>query len=1671
MVIAPGRVEELNTKVFTETSTLFIPPSLELRVFDSLGCCGRSVTLRGERASLGEIGFEPKSAILNPVQTRLGSEAPVVAFSRANFKSAPIPLVDGCLLDSDRVFGKAKKLSFRVPSGRRLFCFEKEGWKGKGSVIDVNGTSVDAAKSYYVWGRHSKEVVVSGTTYDDLSSSVRAVLGAGTYNDLDPALLSANTSLLIPAGYEIVFYEKTGARGKSMNYSHSAEFIWDGFSSFVPKSAVVKRKISSRTTSRIKAFAETNWKGTSVSFDDGLVPDVAATKIGSGLAHSFRIPSGKRLICFRDKDCEGECISFTGDQTWDIADSKSLYIWGGNSTHAFLFNGCYWKGKAKASRINPGEIQKVSSQFNPVTALVPDGFELRLYDQVNATGRCCILRGAAMTSGRLEFKPKSAYLDKAGILPKRVRFFSENCLTGDAVAVAPDGKSFALEQPVKSLAIPEGLMLTEIKPSGLKILRSDQSHFALSKGTTVLCAYSYRLGCGEDSAVTLCTADADLSSWILGLQRTADITDLPGAKTGMEFSKLILPGGFEVSLYEKRDFGGRVFKVDNFGPDAYRTVVLKDWSRKPGSLVVSRSVDVARCSGGAALSLKNASSDRSQAGVELSFGKKVLKRGRWVHVAAVFSGGKITRFLNGRNIGDGSLPAVNKSSNHVFLASNGFMGSIGMLSIHSAARDEQSIAKGRFYFPDESHGSDLQVLWNFDSSDVYNVDSRDKQKSSKIGVTSIVNGVKSHFSSYTPYVDTLIQSQFHFIDTEFPADPLTVGLGKHLMAQSEAKAAREKQEAQRNHNKEIDSANRRAAATKKSAHERALAESAMASVTEVYGIVGNAVNVVDNQGKPKKSFFPPNGGFTDGLSNLLSAVAVSESYPIHMVALKSFGDRDSQTLAVLNDGMDFLEASLKGSLGGVTTGSKLNIAACVLDQQTASMAETFAFILMTSGDIYATLAGVQNASLDHLYRISPSADPDLWTLAFDSKRKCLYVGDGRSILAIDLTVTSTGVSLRSKAKEFRLLVSSAKSPMPTAMTVDDITGDVYWVDGKLGLLRKMTQGGTQIQNLYHIQTCRPGLAIDPVLKRIYWCGHAKNIRSGLITQVEQSDEVSIHTSRIRLRGAKWVAPGIWNTCGLKDTPWNHYEDDSGEGYMIWFRADKDGVLIRFEDAAGNFFQVSSEKKALLFTSCFDGRNARFEASHSVFPSRWHHLYLQLPKDSPEFVQYIFDLKTNHYQTKLPLRKNGKWQKIYTGCSGGIWAFDKGVEEGDCRWNLDDVERNHGGFEGPLSIQSCSEKFPSDNNWVGFSSAATMKSNPSNKYFTTEWSGYSAGQSSPSPSGQVLNFDGKGSYAISEDFLLKGARDLTVEVWLRCRDLKKESVVFDVGEVNGVTLSVGNTGQIIFSNRFGDQAKSLSGHGIWARDWFHIIVRVAFDGEAEIFINGASIACGQIGTLGEFQANAFIGRSRNGDVGFFNGQIAYLRAWNFCFSDNEVRQSGETDTLKFQKQHSAFRQILFSGNTDGTAPEYAHFPFETDGPLAIRSKSLAAHEKALSAVAARAEAERKASEMISNASAEAEQQKTDAHASLVDAKNQAAEEIGNARLAHRKKVSDAIQRKADAQSQASRKVSAANRDAKKSKDSARNKAAKIKDEANQKKKKLIADANKRLRKAKEERAKH
>ncbi|MEI8259779.1 MAG: LamG domain-containing protein, partial [Deltaproteobacteria bacterium] len=175
---------------------------------------------------------------------------------------------------------------------------------------------------------------------------------------------------------------------------------------------------------------------------------------------------------------------------------------------------------------------------------------------------------------------------------------------------------------------------------------------------------------------------------------------------------------------------------------------------------------------------------------------------------------------------------------------------------------------------------------------------------------------------------------------------------------------------------------------------------------------------------------------------------------------------------------------------------------------------------------------------------------------------------------------------------------------------------------------------------------------------------------------------------------------------------------------------------------------------------------------------------------------------------------------------------------------------------------------------------------------------------PAATNRVLELDGSASYVELPPNLLAGAREMTVEAWLKWDQLSElPSVTFSYGEISGWFL-VGSADRNNIGCGLIGSAGLIGGSGaglaniLELHQWYHVAAVASTNGIL-FYVNGSLVGTNafqeRLFTTGPVQ-RAFLGQSEMGLSGRvdvlvgFRGQMDDVRLWNTARTAEQIRGS-------------------------------------------------------------------------------------------------------------------------------------------------------------------------------------
>jgi hypothetical protein len=490
-----------------------------------------------------------------------------------------------------------------------------------------------------------------------------------------------------------------------------------------------------------------------------------------------------------------------------------------------------------------------------------------------------------------------------------------------------------------------------------------------------------------------------------------------------------------------------------------------------------------------------------------------LRNDKWAHLAFTWDVNTLQYYLNGRLVSTQQTDVAFNVSGPWTLGGD-FCGEVGPISLHNSLMTQQDISTGRYNLPDaDTEG--LIECWPMNNVN-----------------TDAVTPIKGDYSC--PF-----ENEFTFwVTTKFPvsiADSPTA----HIKATEVQQHIIQTRQARLNKaNTDLEKAHVDGSKALREAHEKAEAKSYFSHVTRIFAWDRYQLILLDKHGQvpliDNNKFNPDipymaNGPSRNELitSDLYSHEDETKAFaldPVTKVMFISLVPKDArkfprqsqllfnlpnlapQTLCELDTTIMALAVDPSGwskhpvVYGVDNTGQVLAI-------------EVDAF------DVYDNQTGEYTYKPTRKMGKAKSQGTGHYSLAVNEKSKFIVWSNGHEIWrmnVIDPSRDYTGI----------ILVNHAQSPNPIAVAIDDLSGDVYWVDGVDKMVRRLIAKENRVVDLYPAPIPRPGIDLDifraedlqskdvkypseATQKRIYWTSnYEQEVGATLISDIGVFAELS-----------------------------------------------------------------------------------------------------------------------------------------------------------------------------------------------------------------------------------------------------------------------------------------------------------------------------------------------------------------------------------------------------------------------------------------------------------------------------------------------------------------------------------------------------------------------------------
>lgn len=501
----------------------------------------------------------------------------------------------------------------------------------------------------------------------------------------------------------------------------------------------------------------------------------------------------------------------------------------------------------------------------------------------------------------------------------------------------------------------------------------------------------------------------------------------------------------------------------------------------------------------------------------LTFGSRRLRRGKWVHLACTFDGQTQLFFVDGVLVDEVAQTKV-PQLDPIVLIGEGFAGQMWSVRIHSAKLSQDQIADGRFAAPDQNEphaifGCEMSVPDDqlHDTDYIYAFGSVDSDGRALIWSKS-----------------TLPESS-----TESPlAQRVLLARRGEITDQMKAHHDEDQRKVQRVHT--------RLGEKMDAEHARIEALTYASNLEGIFAINGKDINQYDALGNITKNWSDHLKDFGDYrpdafcLDSVTGDLFVSLTLPWSLYTL-----------------YPLVRIAVDGTVTSVYTAADSPIRAMAFDP--SGWTSNSVIYFAGGGNVYSKaieFGDDQAPSSCLTIKTTPNTSASGWSMTIDQKRKVLVWSDGTEIWSTTIRQSASMTS--------RILVTHGQSPNPIALLCEEDTGDVFWIDGSLDLVRRCTSDGERIWDLYPAPAAGKAIAIDyfdashlrrraegareiAKRRRIYWTSRSVTTASAYKIDVPS---VICDLRHSALRRATGTPDHVGDIVHLMAAEWKHASEDA-----------------------------------------------------------------------------------------------------------------------------------------------------------------------------------------------------------------------------------------------------------------------------------------------------------------------------------------------------------------------------------------------------------------------------------------------------------------------------------------------------------------------------------------------
>ncbi len=583
----------------------------------------------------------------------------------------------------------------------------------------------------------------------------------------------------------------------------------------------------------IAAYEGDRFQGRPVAFAPGRYDDLSKFRIGAGHLSSLRIPPGYRAVLFEKTGCGGAAKTFANDVAhlgdWHqrahalvVIDTRHR-----KQEHAVVYADRQFAGVAEAFdlRSYPDLSELTIGEKSISSVDVPPGLEVTLYEQPGCQGASLRLQGeVAYLGDDWNDRACSAIVSLAAVpgAGDQVIAYDRHRFGGAAQAF-----KIGCYRDLSSKAVGKAAISSLQVPPGLQVVLFDQP--GLTGESRTLDASASDLGAWDDRAQSLFVARLlggggpgvrlfqiagnKGKVWHVPLGAYNDLSAVGGT------AALEIPAGFEVILYDQKDFKGHRTTLKADAQD------LGDWKGRAQSAVVARRCGVFDNPAGSGLSLEILPAPGLRPRQERFAGARV-RTGRWCHLAATWDGAELAYWLGGRKVA--ARPRKQVSFAGDWKMGEGFEGEIGLVAVRAGARDAKNLALRRFELPDKQD-PDLVAAWTLEEGSQAAVELLSRSKAA------------------------IPPGEAFWVHAALPADPTHTSLGQELQLRARQHGQALLQQAKADAHGKIEKAHKKAEAHLNEVQARATALAHATGFEAIRYLSGGQLASVNPKGRSDQS--------------------------------------------------------------------------------------------------------------------------------------------------------------------------------------------------------------------------------------------------------------------------------------------------------------------------------------------------------------------------------------------------------------------------------------------------------------------------------------------------------------------------------------------------------------------------------------------------------------------------------------------------------------------------------------------------------------------------------------------------------------------------------------------------------------------------------------------------